>query len=591
MAPFERRPALAVAVLTALVMLPLIVALADLARHRWFPVLDLAMTELRVRDVFGRHTPLIGLPGRIGESPDRGSHPGPLSFWLVAPTYRLFGASAWGMLAGTVVVHTAAAAAAISIGWRRGRAVGACAVAAMVALLVHGYGQDVLIQPWNPYLPVLAWVVLLLAGWSILDGDAPMAVVIVVAGSLCAQTHVPYLVLAATLTIGALAWTWRSSRRWALIATGVGVALWLAPLLDQLLNSPGNIRRLVAHFRHPNEAVLGVREGVRLTLRHFDVWNGIVGRVAGDNDVFVGGRFVVDSSPWLGALTVAVWVAALAVAWRWGPRSLRHLHLVVAAATLVGTASITRIFGLPWYYLTLWAWGTTTVAVGATLWSALVVVRITGAADRVRIRQATSVGAVVVTVVATAASLTSFLPARVPEPRMSAIIAGIADDTAAALRPGVRYVVRWSDAADMGSPGYGLLNELERRGFTVGADPYFRDSVTLHRAMSDPDMEVHLATGGYIAAWRALPMATEVATYVPPGYTAAVDAGVRARLIERLRADGLDELVPGVDENLFGTSLDQRLSDAARADFTTLLDAGQPVSVFLAPPGVDPLAL
>ena len=32
---------------------------------------------------------------------------------------------------------------------------------------------------------------------------------------------------------------------------------------------------------------------------------------------------------------------------------------------------MTRIFGLPWYYLTLWAWGTTTLAVGAVAWTAL----------------------------------------------------------------------------------------------------------------------------------------------------------------------------------------------------------------------------
>ena len=55
------------------------------------------MTEFRVRDVGGRHTPLIGLPGRIGTFPDQGSHPGPISFWLVAPGYRLFGSSAWAM--------------------------------------------------------------------------------------------------------------------------------------------------------------------------------------------------------------------------------------------------------------------------------------------------------------------------------------------------------------------------------------------------------------------------------------------------------------------------------------------------------------
>ena len=70
------------------------------ARSPWYPVLDLAMTEFRVRDVFGRHTPLIGLPGRIGEYPNQGSHPGPLSFYLLAPTYRLLGSSSWALEVG-----------------------------------------------------------------------------------------------------------------------------------------------------------------------------------------------------------------------------------------------------------------------------------------------------------------------------------------------------------------------------------------------------------------------------------------------------------------------------------------------------------
>ena len=68
----------------AVVGLPLLVAVVALHRQRWYPVLDLAMTEFRVRDVFTSHTPLIGLPGRIGEYPDQGSHPGPLSFYLLA---------------------------------------------------------------------------------------------------------------------------------------------------------------------------------------------------------------------------------------------------------------------------------------------------------------------------------------------------------------------------------------------------------------------------------------------------------------------------------------------------------------------------
>ena len=91
----------------ALLSVPFLVALIALGRVHWTPVLDLAMTELRVRDAFGSHTPLIGLPGRIGTFPDQGSHPGPLSFYLLVPVYRLLGSTAYSLLVATAVVNEA----------------------------------------------------------------------------------------------------------------------------------------------------------------------------------------------------------------------------------------------------------------------------------------------------------------------------------------------------------------------------------------------------------------------------------------------------------------------------------------------------
>jgi hypothetical protein len=41
--------------------------------------------------VFGPDTSLIGLSGRIGEYPAQGSHPSPLSFFLLAPAYWALG--------------------------------------------------------------------------------------------------------------------------------------------------------------------------------------------------------------------------------------------------------------------------------------------------------------------------------------------------------------------------------------------------------------------------------------------------------------------------------------------------------------------
>nr|MBA3287586.1 hypothetical protein [Acidimicrobiia bacterium] len=184
---------------TVVVGLPLIAAAIALSGKSWHPVLDLAMTEFRVRDVGTSRTPLIGLPGRIGEYPDQGSHPGPLSFYLLAPTYRLTGSTAWGLQLATVVIHVAAISVALWIGNRRRGWTGLAAVALLLALVVRGYGQVALTQPWNPFLPLVPWIVVLLAAWAVLAGDHLLLVPLVAAATFCAQTHVPYVALAAGL--------------------------------------------------------------------------------------------------------------------------------------------------------------------------------------------------------------------------------------------------------------------------------------------------------------------------------------------------------------------------------------------------------
>ena len=277
------RPVLTIVGVTLIVALPLIVAAIVLAQRRWFPVLDLAMTEFRIRDVGGRYTPLIGLPGRIGTFPDQGSHPGPLSFWLVAPGYRLFGSSAWAMEAGTVMVQMAWIGVALWIGHRRAGTAGVVVVAAVLAVLLRGYGLTVLVQPWNPYLPLFAWVVILLATWSVLCGDHMMLIPLVVGASFAAQTHIPYLTMAGALGLFAIGVVvvrcWRSddrrSFRTPLAWTGgLFVVLWLGPLADQIRRDPGNVRRLLEHFTSPDEVAIGFRQAGNVMFRHLDVLDG-----------------------------------------------------------------------------------------------------------------------------------------------------------------------------------------------------------------------------------------------------------------------------------------------------------------------------
>lgn len=598
-----RRPRWAGALSVLVVGSPLIVAAVSLQATRWHPVLDLAMTEFRVRDVGTSRTPLIGLPGRIGAYPDQGSHPGPLSFYLLAPTYRLLGASAWGLEVGTVVIHLAAIGVGMWIGHRRAGWRGVVAVGLVMAVAIRGYGQVPLTQPWNPYLPLLAWFVVLLALWAVLCGDHVMLVPLVAASSYCAQTHVPYLALGVGMSVvGLLAVAWQRTR-WRgatgggpgqslLVAVGAAAVIWSPPVADQLTNRPGNIHQLVDHFGTPPETPIGARDGVELALRHLDVWSGLAGQLAGT------GRFVAASSAWRGAVVLVVWAVAAFVAWRIGSRALRAMHAVVALGLVLGTVSMARIFGRAWFYLTLWAWAVTTVLVGAVLWTAYVWWRDRGGSAAASVRRlAVPVGAGALVVCSLATSV-AFADAHHPEERLSVAVSALAGPTYDAVVDGVgattgadgRYLVRWSDAADIGSPGFGLLDELERRGLDVAADELFRVPVTEHRVRprSAADAQIHLATGGYVDVWREVPDAVEVATYDPRTLDQLAEyTEVEDRFAARLRDEGLADLVPLLDTNLFGMSIDARLSTADLTDLDTLIELGQPMAVFVAPAPAD----
>jgi hypothetical protein len=71
---------------TAALVLPLLVMAIRVIAHDWSnPGGDIALIELRTRDV-GRHTPLLGSYGRYGFN-----QPGALWFYVLAGPYRLLG--------------------------------------------------------------------------------------------------------------------------------------------------------------------------------------------------------------------------------------------------------------------------------------------------------------------------------------------------------------------------------------------------------------------------------------------------------------------------------------------------------------------
>lgn len=581
---------------------PFVVAAVALWTRHWYPVLDLAMTEFRVRDVGTADTPLIGLPGRIGRFPDQGSHPGPLSFYLVAPTYRLAGGSAWGMLLGAIVLAVIAIGLALWIAGRRGGPWLVAVVGALLAVMVRGYGFDVVTQPWNPYLPVLMWLVVLLGTWSVLVRDWAMLVVVAAVASLCAQTHMPYLGLGlgmGALCVGAMAYhAWRhpSDRsavaRWVAIAAGVSVVLWIPPVIDQVRNEPGNLSMLVDYFRTPPDDPVGAVEGVRLFVRHLDITR-LGGVVSGADGFVTRAAYDLEGTLLPGLVLVLLWVGSVGLAVRMRHRPLVALHAVIAWSAVLGAFSMGRIFGKVWFYLTLWAWWTTALMVVSLLWTAWVwgCRRFPGRVSR-RV-PALAIG--LVGLGSWVALTIGAVGAEAPEQHLSDTLRSIVGPTVDGLeaRVGVstgqegRYLVTWSDARNFGSQGYGLVSELERRGYDVGVLDPWRVPVTPQRVVSagEATAELRLVTGRFVDETRVLPGAVELVA-VDPRSEAEVEEfdALAASVVADLRAAGLDDLVPLLDTNLFGLQIAPGVSPATQAKVDRMLTLGGPTAVFVLPP-------
>jgi hypothetical protein len=597
------RPVWVGAGLLAVLALPLVVALAVLARRTWYPILDLAMTELRVRDVGSSRPPLIGLVGRIGPLGRQGSHPGPLSFWALWPIYRTFGASSWAMQAGTVVLHLVAMGTSLWLAFRRGGVKVMVAVAAVLAVLLHAYGPETLTQPWNPYLPLMFFITFLLAAWSVVADDLPILPVMVLAGSFCAQTHVPYLGLVTGLTvivIGFASWSaWRRRRQpgatrkfatWIAIAGGVGALVWTPPVLDQIFHDPGNLSVLSDYFRNPPEPPVGLRRAIDVWLVHLNPWHLLRPLVTADQ------TRVSTGSPVPGLLFLGTWAASVAVAWRLRHRALLRLDLVLGAAVVLALVSMTRIFGLVWYYLVLWAWGITALMALAIVWTAVVLVN--RRLDRAGTTRAGTIGiGALVGIVALFSALLTVDAASVelPAPRLSETLGVLVAPTVDALdEPSVpgggrdgRYLVTLRDPVDIGATGYGLMNELDRHGFDIGVIEAFGPGATRYRVRDPADATgvVHLAIGPEnIATWRAKSSVREVARTDPRTREERAEfARLRTEVIDEFEAAGLGDLVRTVDENLFGLSLNTRVPESTRQKLVRMTTLGLPAAVFIGP--------
>jgi hypothetical protein len=567
--------------LAALVAAPFVVTAVALRGRHWWPTGDLAQAEMRVRSLWS-HPPLIGAAGRIGTIAERGSHPGPLAYWALWPVYRLFGATPWALETSVLTLHALGAAATIAAARRVAGWVGMLGATLVVVGLIHGFGIATLIEPWNPFLPLLWFAATTALAWAVIAGDRQMWPALVATATFCVQCHVGYLAPVGALGVVALAFTvWPRRAGWwrpVTVAAGVGVVLWIPPIVDQAVHHPGNLHILLDYFRHPPEAAIGPVTGLADVLRLLNPLGGWLTSRAG-----------LHTSVMPGLALLVVWAVAAALSWL---RRARHpelfaLHVTVLAAVVSTWLAVSRIFGQLFAYLVMWVWVVTATMVAATVATAIALVaeaRLPARAEQ--LRPALVGSGVVVVVVAVTTSSWSAAFVRPPYEPYSRQMATLVPPVVRQLDRSGRYQVTFDDPISLGGDAYGLILELERRGFTAGAPPIQRVAVEAHRVLRRSQATAVLAvvSGPRIATWKAKPGA-RLLVQVDPRSSAQRRryARLRARAIVELRAAGLARLVPQVDQSLWAIANDVHVPRSVIAAIGPMIAMGLPTAVLELP--------
>ncbi|HET6774177.1 MAG TPA: hypothetical protein VFH36_12740 [Acidimicrobiales bacterium] len=463
-------------VAVALTLAPLVVSAVHLTvryGNQYNPGGDLAMAELLTRDV-GRHPVLIGPFSR-----DEWHHPGPALYYVLAVPYRLLGSRATAMNVGALAVHAASIAGIAVLARRRGGQVLMLISLLGCGLLVRSLGPTELQLPWNPYVTVLPYALLVFLTWSLACGERWALPLAVLVASFVAQTHIGYVALAVPLVALGAGWlvattvrrargdgvaaaqAARSLLAPALVAVAGAVVMWLPPLYQQAARPTGNLTAAFRWFRGDG----GVDEGPQ-TLRVG--WRVVTSQLGVPPEWLSGSRGVIFTDepvdmyePLAPVLLLGVIAAAVVLARRHVAGG-RSLVAVWALASAVGVVAVARTIGPVFEYRLGWAQVLGMVAGVIMAWAGwLALARWRPALEGRLLVPAALVALAVLAVVGSV----DHVQAGEPQHVQSAQIRGIMPDIVEGLPPGdgpILVDTAWSFDASVHAAS--IVLQLDRRG-------------------------------------------------------------------------------------------------------------------------------
>jgi len=441
----------------------------------YLPTGDYAYIEMHTRDV-GHHPVLVGLYSRVDWS-----HPGPAAFYLLSLPYRLTGGASIGVNVGALLINGVAIAGMALVARRRGGTPLMLFTLVGCGVLARALGADFLRDPWNPSITVLPFGLLLFLCWEMTAGGSWALPVAAGVASYCVQTHIGYAPLAIPLVVWGAAWlvvhargAGRRRRRGlvhaSVIAVAVVAVMWLPPLLDQLVHSPGNLTRIARYFEKPDAKAHTLAQGYR-----------VVGAQLGLAPDWVAGQHKL--SPFLFGETDLVYSApapvlllpfVLAVVVLWRRRSSEGLRLAatLGLALVLGVLAVARTIGAVNDYRLRWTWvlGMTVGIVMAWAAWTLVAGRWSRAEGRALVPIAVSLLVVLAGVNAVAAARAG-TPASGPNKNWSSTMAALISPVAHALPVGDGEVLVHYTSIESLLHAPGVVLGLERRGIDARVEP------------------------------------------------------------------------------------------------------------------------
>lgn len=594
----------------AAVSLPLVVAAVVAVRSDWVASSDWALLELRIRDVGSGDTPLTGPYSRYDWY-----HPGPAMFWLLAPVYRLAGSDAGAMYAAAAVLNIVAVVGACVVARRLGGRPLLVVVGVVLAIAAAG-GASEYADPWNPYLIVLPLVLFLLAAAAMAAGDPWALPVAVAAGAFVVQSHVGNAVVVAAVGIAAvvsLAVVRRRhaptdgglpvARRWAVagVSAAVVVAMWSAPVVQQITGDPGNLGEIAAYFTsEPDEPAAGLSElptVLGLELGPLAPWMGVEEPVDRASQLD-------DTSGWWALPLLAGLAVAVVVGWRRRHRGVLALTGMAIVATAAGALATTRITGITYPYLLRFWWATAMVGWMAVLWAAWSAQPPRWVAWRRRLPgRVLVVAAIAVVAVPALVAVARVAPGPPDDPNRTAAGA-LAPGVLAGIEPGAAYAVV-PNGQSWGEPLAAVVNLLAANGHPVATHPYFVTEYGERLTFGDPGApdtfagRLIVATNEGIAEFDGRAGLRVLARWDPlsPEERREMSA-LRDVVAGQFTAAGRPDLADAVRRGALGRTVDLGggvLPDGVDPDvvdrIATLEERGIPVVVFLdpTPVGTDDL--